>query len=76
VRSKCACRERPGNRAQLDRGLFLAFAMAFGMLGVNRLLLAIVGTDEVRTAPYVIRLLAFVLILGAIVHKNRRGGAG
>jgi hypothetical protein len=55
-------------------GLFLAFAMAFWMLGLNWLLLAIVETDEVRTALYVIRLLAFVLILGAILHKNRRGG--
>jgi hypothetical protein len=55
-------------------GLFLAFAMAFWMLGLNWLLLAIVETDEVRTALYLIRLLAFVLILAAILQKNRRTG--
>jgi hypothetical protein len=61
-------------RRTADR-LFLAFALAFWMLGLNWLLLAIVEKDEVRTALYVIRLLAFVLILVAILQKNR-GGRG
>ena len=52
-------------------GLFLTFALAFWLMGLNWLLLAIVEKDEVRTALYLIRLVAFVLILLAILQKNR-----
>lgn len=58
-------------RRTRDR-LFLMFAIAFWVLGANWLILASVQQDEVRTALYAIRLLAFVLILIAIVDKNRR----
>jgi hypothetical protein len=51
--------------------LFLYFAIAFWTLGVNWLALAFTNQDEVRTALYVVRLLAFVLILYAILEKNR-----
>jgi hypothetical protein len=57
-------------RRRGDR-LFLFFAIAFVLLGVNWLTLAFIRQDEVRTALYVIRLLAFILILFAIYDKNR-----
>jgi hypothetical protein len=51
--------------------LFIIFAIAFWLMGLNWLLLAFVNRDELLTALYVIRLIAFVLILLAIVDKNR-----
>jgi hypothetical protein len=51
--------------------LFRTFALAFWLLGVNWLLLAIIEQDEVRPMLYLIRLLAFVLILIGIWQKNR-----
>ena len=51
--------------------LFAIFAVAFFLLGLNWLLLAIYAGDEINSAVYAIRLLAFVLILIAIVDKNR-----
>ena len=58
-------------RRTADR-LFLMFAIAFWVLGVNWLMLAFTEQDEVRTALYFVRTLAFVLILIAILDKNRR----
>lgn len=52
--------------------LFLLFSIAFAVLGVHWLVLGI--TDPLReTRPifYLQRLLAFVLIIVAIVDKNR-----
>ena len=57
-------------RRTRDR-LFASFAAAFYLLGVNWLLLAIYAADEIHSAVYGIRLLAFVLIIVAIVDKNR-----
>ena len=58
-------------RTTRDR-LFAMFALAFWALGLNWLGLAVLTrTDEARTAFYVVRLAAFVLILLAIVDKNR-----
>jgi len=58
-------------RATGDR-LFVMFALAFWALGINWLGLALLATThEARTAFYLLRLLAFVLILAAIVDKNR-----
>ena len=60
-------------RDSRDR-LFLWFAIAFGILGVQRI--AVAMTTQGSEAPvflYVIRLLAFMLILAAIVDKNRAG---
>ena len=56
--------------------LFGIFAGAFCLLGVQRLLLALMETSPAGTVwLYGIRLLAFVLILAAIVDKNRGSGA-
>jgi hypothetical protein len=55
-------------RASHDR-LFGYFASAFFVLAIQRILIA---TSEPTTAVYVVRLLAFVLILWGIVDKNRR----
>lgn len=60
-------------RKTRDR-LFAVFAIAFWVLGLNWLALAFVNQDEVRTALYVIRLLAFLLILLGILDKNRKAG--
>jgi uncharacterized membrane protein HdeD (DUF308 family) len=54
-------------------GLFLAFAAAFAIEGLNRLAFFFVERpNEGAPAIYAVRLLAFVLILVAIVRKNRR----
>ena len=60
-------------RETRDR-LFLIFAIAFAILGGQRIaLLLTLGQTETRTGVYLIRLFAFLLILGAIVDKNRVG---
>lgn len=51
---------------------FLLFAAAFGVLSLNWLLLAIwQPTGETRPFFYLLRLLAFSLILAAVWDKNR-----
>jgi len=57
-------------RKTRDR-LFAIFAVAFWLLGVNWLALALSDKDEPKTIYYAIRLLAFVLILIGIFDKNR-----
>ena len=58
-------------RETRDR-LFLIFAGAFWMLGAQRLALALSrNMVEDDTGLYLVRLAAFLLILGAIVDKNR-----
>jgi len=53
--------------------LFLAFAAAFALLGVNQALLALSHIPiEERSWLYLLRLAAFALILAAIFYKNRR----
>jgi hypothetical protein len=53
--------------------LFAMFAAAFWMLAVNRIVLASLDVQsEFRTSVYVVRLAAFVLILVAIIDKNRQ----
>lgn len=53
--------------------LFLAFALAFLLLGIGQaaLDLANIPTEE-RGSLYLLRLLAFLLILAAIYRKNRQ----
>lgn len=52
--------------------LFAMFAAAFAILGLNRIAIVLFNApDEVRPLFYAIRLLAFVLILVAILDKNR-----
>jgi hypothetical protein len=55
-------------RQSRDR-LFLLFAAAFFLLGVDRV---IASATSVGDAVYLIRLLAFVLIVAAVLDKNRR----
>ena len=53
-------------------GLFLAFALAFILLGIGQSILALasIPTEE-RGSIYLFRLAAFALILIAILKKNR-----
>jgi len=56
--------------------LFLGFALGFAVFSVSRLILAFLEEDdEGRVFVYGLRLLAFLLILAAIVDKNRSGSA-
>ena len=55
--------------------LFIYFAAAFLALAINWLALAFADRDEPQTSLYVIRLLAFGLIVVGIWNKNRRGAA-
>ena len=59
-------------RKTRDR-LFMIFALAFWILGLNWMLLAFTSpTDESRRALfYILRLVAFILISCAIIDKNR-----
>lgn len=58
---------------QTGERLFGLFASAFTILGVNFILLAAVDRgSELRPSVYLIRLAAFLLIIAAIVGKNRR----
>lgn len=52
--------------------LFLAFSIAFALLGISQatLIFANIPTED-RSAVYLIRLAAFLLILFAIYRKNR-----
>lgn len=53
--------------------LFAIFALAFWILAVNRFVFVLlIQVDEATSLPlYVVRLLAFSLILIAILDKNR-----
>jgi hypothetical protein len=58
-------------RQTADR-LFAAFAVAFWLLGAHWLGLALTSpVEEFRPLLYGIRLVAFTLIIAAIVEKNR-----
>ncbi|HVG24104.1 MAG TPA: DUF5985 family protein [Thermoanaerobaculia bacterium] len=53
--------------------LFAMFAVAFWLLGIQRVLLAVTRTFvEDQAMFYTLRLLAFVIIIVAIIDKNRR----
>lgn len=57
-------------RRTADR-LFLAFALAFGLLALNQIAVFLVGTEDERyNYAYILRVLGFILILLAIVDKN------
>lgn len=52
--------------------LFAMFALAFGVFAASRLVLTLLGEEsEARVWVYLLRLIAFVLLLAAIVDKNR-----
>jgi hypothetical protein len=51
--------------------LFLAFAVAFGLMSLNQALPVFLGPPSEAQAPvYLLRLAAFVVIILAIVGKN------
>jgi uncharacterized membrane protein HdeD (DUF308 family) len=51
--------------------LFLAFGLAFFVEGLNRsAVLFLAKPNEGSPYIYIVRLLAFLLILAAILHKN------
>lgn len=53
--------------------LFLAFAVAFLIFGANRVVLALSDRDsEDLLGVYSLRLAAFLVIIVAIVDRNRR----
>ena len=53
--------------------LFLAFALAFILEGLNRTtFLTLPHPNEGRPAIYLVRCFAFLLILAGIVNKNRQ----
>ena len=56
--------------------LFLAFALAFGLLGLGQTILALasIPTEE-RGSIFLIRLAAFAIIIFAILRKNRSARA-
>ena len=55
--------------------LFIAFAAAFALLALNQALAAVLGAgDELTPYTYILRVLAFVLILLAIIDKNVSNG--
>lgn len=62
-------------RKSRDR-FFLLFALSFWIMGINRLFMVLIVSD--RTVPnenhaglYVIRLIAFAIVILAIIDKNR-----
>ena len=60
-------------RRSADR-LFAIFALAFAVFAANRLILAVLDEgNENEAYVYLFRLAAFVLILLAIVDRNRAG---
>ena len=63
-------------RKTSDR-FFLAFAAAFFLLALNQVLAQWLGAADERVAyTYLLRVLAFILILAAIVDKNVPSGSG
>lgn len=65
-------------RETRDR-LFFIFSIAFFILGIQRVLLGFARDMEMMestTGLYLLRLFAFLLILLAIVDKNRGGQKG
>ncbi|AKF05693.1 DUF5985 family protein [Sandaracinus amylolyticus] len=58
-------------RESRDR-FFVMFSAAFALLAVNWVAVAFVPADyEARALVYLVRLSAFLIIIGAIVDKNR-----
>jgi 4-amino-4-deoxy-L-arabinose transferase-like glycosyltransferase len=63
-------------RETRDR-LFAMFALAFWILSFSRLAMVwMEASDEARTVLYGVRLLAFILLLAAVVDKNRGSKPG
>ena len=57
-------------------GLFLAFAGSFLLLSINHAMLSLSNVSlEERSSLYLVRLAAFLLIIGALWRKNRKRSA-
>ena len=57
-------------RKTRDR-LFMSFALAFWLLGLNQTIVSLLGVTDERTGyAYILRVVGFLLILYAIVRKN------
>jgi hypothetical protein len=51
--------------------LFLAFAVAFVLLSVNQILVAVYGVEsDTQVRVYLLRLVGFLVIIFGIVRKN------
>lgn len=57
--------------SQTRERLFVFFAAAFVLLGVQRLFLALGVSEQTALILYAVRALAFLLIIAAIIDKNR-----
>lgn len=56
--------------------LFIAFAVAFGLLGVGQAAVALAKVPtEQQGSLYLLRLAAFAIIIFAILRKNRKSRA-
>ncbi|ANI79373.1 DUF5985 family protein [Sphingobium sp. EP60837] len=52
--------------------LFVAFSVSFLLLGIGQIILGLGGMpDEQRSLVYLVRFTAFLLIIRAVVAKNR-----
>ncbi len=57
--------------------LFAVFSAAFALLAANHAIVALSGTPREEQSPiFGLRLLAFVLIIAAILWKNMEGRKG
>lgn len=57
-------------------GLFLAFAGSFLLLSINHAMLSLSNVSlEERSSLYLVRLAAFLLIIGALWRQNRKRSA-
>ena len=57
--------------------LFLAFAAAFFLLAANHAIVALSGAPREEQSPlFLLRLAAFMLIIAAVLWKNRAGRRG
>jgi cell division protein FtsW (lipid II flippase) len=52
--------------------LFLFFAGAFLLMMVERIIRTVAGENEWAAYVYIVRLAAFILIIVAVLDKNRR----
>ncbi len=52
---------------------FLFFALSFALEGINRIIMEFTQTQDQKPFVYILRLIAYLLIIWAIFDKNKRG---
>lgn len=58
-------------------GLFVAFAAAFFLMALNQALVTLLAVPREEQSPiFLLRLLAFLLIIAAVLMKNLRSRRG